>query len=106
MPALLFLTYDVLDEASLMEYREAATPTLIGPGKGRVVTSTPETLHLAEAGSRGTHTVVLEFADVDHALRCYHSAEYQAVLAQRLAATTPRTAMIVPVTGDGAAAAS
>lgn len=104
MPALLILTYDVTDEAGLMEYREAATPAVIGPGKGRLVTSTPDTLHLAEAGSRGTHTVMLEFDDVDHALRVYHSADYQAVVEQRLAATIPRAAMIVPVTASAAQA--
>jgi len=95
-PALLVLTYDVLDADRLARYRDAATPALLGEGGGVLVISTARTEHLPEASSSGTHTVVLRFDDADHARRVYESEAYQAVVGERLAATTPRIAMIVP----------
>lgn len=95
-PALLSLTYDVHDPDRLARYRDAAAPALLGEGGGVLVTSTAETEHLVEAQSRGSHTVVLRFDDADHARRVYESEAYQQVVDERLAATTPRIAMIVP----------
>lgn len=98
MSALLVLTYDVHDLDRLVAYRERASGPLVSRG-ARLVSSTAETVHLAEADSSGAHTVVLEFADLETALAAYHSAEYQEVVGERLAATTPRVAMVVPVEG-------
>ncbi|SDG04748.1 Uncharacterized conserved protein, DUF1330 family [Blastococcus aurantiacus] len=96
MAAYLILTYDVTDQDRLLRYRNAATPALLGPDGGELVVSTSQTLHLPEAPSSGTHTVILRFDDADHARRVYESGSYQAVIEERLAATTPRIAMIVP----------
>ncbi len=46
MAADLILNYDVTDPDRLLVYREAAAPTLIGPGRGELVASTPQTTHL------------------------------------------------------------
>ena len=95
MPALLILNYDVHDRDALRDYREQATPVLM-VGDTRLVASTNDTVHLDEAPGGGTHTVILEFADVAEARRIYQSEAYQAVIGGRLAASTPRSAMIVP----------
>ncbi|WP_372728035.1 DUF1330 domain-containing protein [Nocardioides sp.] len=95
MPALLILNYDVHDRDLLHDYRGRATPILM-VGTTRLIASTNDTIHLAEAPAGGTHTVVLEFPDVAEAQRVYSSQEYQEVLQDRLRATTPRSAMIVP----------
>lgn len=96
MPAFLVLTYDVTDVDRLTHYRDAATPSLLGAGGGELVVSTGHTAHLPEAPPRGTHTVILRFRDAEHARAVYESEEYQAVVGERLAATTPGIAMIVP----------
>lgn len=96
MAAFLILTYDVLDAPALSSYRAAATQALLGPDAGELVVSTDRTEHLPEAGSAGTHTVVLKYRDAAHARRVYESTAYQAVIGDRLAATVPRVAMIVP----------
>jgi uncharacterized protein (DUF1330 family) len=96
MGALLILNYDVRDEDALMAYRQVAGPMLTGPGKGERVATTAETIDLGEAQPAGTHTVVLRFASVEAAQQAYSSAEYQAVIGDRVAATTPRVSMIVP----------
>jgi len=96
MAAFLVLTYDVTDPQLLLAYREAATPILLGPSGGKLVASTDQTVHLPEATSSGTHTVIVQFESVERARAVYESAEYQALVEQRLAATLPTIAMIVP----------
>ncbi|MGL4177550.1 MAG: DUF1330 domain-containing protein, partial [Dermatophilaceae bacterium] len=95
MTALMILTYDVTDADRLGWYRDAAAPVLLGPDRGELVLSTDRTVHLPEASSNGTHTVVLRFASAERAREIYESPEYQDVLAGRLAATVPSVAMIV-----------
>jgi uncharacterized protein (DUF1330 family) len=98
MTALLILNYDVTDPARLNTYREAAAPVLVGPDSGELLASTDQTVHLREAAHTpgGTHTVVLRFRDAEQARAVYESARYQELLDERLAATVPFTAMIVP----------
>ncbi|MGF1430284.1 DUF1330 domain-containing protein [Kitasatospora sp. LaBMicrA B282] len=98
MTALLILNYHVSDQQRLDAYRKAATPVLLGPDRGEMLVGTDRTLHLGEGGrpTGGTHTVVLRFADVERAEAVYHSAEYQELVPERLAATEPFAAMIVP----------
>lgn len=98
MSALLILNYDVHDTARLQAYRRAATPVLAA-ADAVLMASTDATVHLAEAEPGGSHTVVLWFADVETALAAYHSADYQSLLAERVAATTPRSAVVVPTLG-------
>lgn len=97
MPALLILNYDVHDEEALLAYRQVAGPMLTGPGQGERLATTAETVDLGEAGPAGTHTVVLRFPTVEAARKAYDAPEYQAVVGDRIAATTPRVAMIVPM---------
>jgi uncharacterized protein (DUF1330 family) len=94
--AYLIINYDVTDAAALAVYRDAATPMLVGPGLGEVVAVTAATVGLPEGEAPGTHTVVLRFDDVDQAQAIYDSEAYQAVIGERLAATTPRFAALVP----------
>ncbi|MGK4578604.1 DUF1330 domain-containing protein [Kitasatospora sp. HPMI-4] len=98
MPALLILNYDVTDPQRLDAYRQAAAPVLLGPGAGELLASTDQTVHLPEGGrpAGGTHTVVLRFADAEQARAVYESDRYRELLEERLAATVPFTAMIVP----------
>jgi uncharacterized protein (DUF1330 family) len=96
VPALLILNYDVHDEPALLAYRQVAGPMLTGPGGGERVATTAETVDLGEAGPAGTHTVVLRFPSVEAARQAYEAPEYQAVIGDRITATTPRVAMIVP----------
>ncbi|MGC0313672.1 DUF1330 domain-containing protein [Kitasatospora acidiphila] len=98
MTALLILNYDVTDPQRPDAYRQAATPVLLGPDGGQLPAGTDQTVHL-RAGGRppgGTHTVVLRFRDAEQARAVYESARYQELLDERLAATVPFTAMIVP----------
>jgi uncharacterized protein (DUF1330 family) len=97
MPALLILNYDVLDEEGLLAYRRAASPVIRGPGRGELVASTAETVHLpAEGPSQGTHTVILRFDSVEAARRTYDSEAYRPLLEERLRVTKPRFGLIVP----------
>ncbi|MFG2847044.1 DUF1330 domain-containing protein [Kitasatospora sp. NPDC048296] len=92
------MNYDVTDPERLDAYRQAAAPVLLGPDAGELLASTDRTVHLHEGGrpSGGTHTVVLRFADAEQARAVYESEDYRALLEERLAATVPHTAMIVP----------
>ncbi|MFJ8623869.1 DUF1330 domain-containing protein [Kitasatospora sp. NPDC093550] len=58
----------------------------------------PARTDLSEGGrpAGGTHTVVLRFADAEQARAVYESEQYRELLEERLAATRPFTAMIVP----------
>jgi uncharacterized protein (DUF1330 family) len=96
MPALLVLNYDVTDPEALAAYRKAATPVLLGPGRGELVASTATTESLPEGEALGTHTVVLRFPDAATARRVYESEDYRPHLEARLRATRPRLAMIIP----------
>ncbi|MFB7909813.1 DUF1330 domain-containing protein [Kitasatospora sp. NPDC059146] len=96
MPALLILNYDVTDPERLEAYRQGAAAVLLGPAE--LVASTDRTVHLGEGGRPpgGSHTVVLRFADAEQAHAAYASDAYRGLLEERLAATVPFTAMIVP----------
>lgn len=93
MPALLILNYDVHDADRLTAYREVAGPLLATAG-ARVVTTT-ETIDLGESAPAGTHTVVWRFASLEAARQVYDSDAYRDVLRDRLAASTPRFAVLV-----------
>lgn len=95
MPAYLILNYDVSDADALAAYRRLAEGVLVGRDGGDLLSSTAETVDLREGHEAGTHTVIIRFRDREHALRVYGSEGYQAVIGDRLAATTPRGAMIV-----------
>jgi len=96
MPALLIINYNVIDPDSLVRYRDAATPILVGPDKGALRVVSDQTVDLDEGAGVGSTTVILEFPTVEVAREIYNSAEYQSIIGDRLAATVPVHAMIVP----------
>ena len=96
MSALLIINYNVTDPDALVGYRDAAGPILVGPNRGTHRVVTDQTVDLGEGSGVGTTTVVLEFASVEVAKQIFDSAEYQAVVGDRLSATEPIHAMIVP----------
>ncbi len=98
MSALLILNYDVTDPDALNAYRTAARP-LLSVAAERVALTT-DTIDLAEAAPAGTHTVIWRFPSVAAAHAFYHSSAYQNVLADRLAATIPKAAIIVETVSD------
>ena len=98
MPALLILNYDVHDAGRLAAYREVAGPLLAAAG-ARVVTTTG-TVDLGEGAPAGTHTVVWRFPDLEAARAVYDSDAYQAVLGDRLAASTPKLAVLVETVAE------
>ncbi len=94
--ALLILNYDVHDRERLIRYREAASGAL-QRGGAVVITSTDQTLSVAEVPDGGTDTVVLGFSSRAAAEAAYSSSTYQAVIGERLASTIPRSGLIVGV---------
>ena len=93
---LLILNYDVRDAEALTRYRGAASPVIVGT-TGQVLVSTSATTQLPEAPAVGARTVVIWYPSREEADRCYSSAEYQNLLPDRLAATTPAVAILVDV---------
>ncbi len=99
MPALLIINYDVVDADRLEAYRAPAVSALVGPGKGVVVAVTGDTVDLGEGHGAGATTVMLEYPSVEAAQNALASEAYQAVVDERLAATNPSFAIIVPTPG-------
>ncbi len=95
MAALMILNYGVTDRDALNRYRAAAGPILLGPGLATPVAISDRTVDLGEGASAGSDTVVLRFESVESARAAYESDEYQAVLGDRLRATTPKFSLIV-----------
>ena len=95
MAALMIVNYDVSDRAALDAYRAAARPLLIGPNLGAAVAVSNATVDLGEGNAAGRDTVVLRFESVEAAEAAYQSGAYQAILPDRLNATTPKIAFIV-----------
>jgi len=71
---------DVHDPAAYERYRQANAAPFARYGARFVVRGAPQ--QQMEGHSRA-RTVVIEFADLDTALACYHSPEYQAAKALR-----------------------
>ena len=91
----MIINYDVSDRDALNEYRTAAAPLLVGPGLGAAVAISDATVDLGEGNAAGKDTVVLRFDSVEAAEAAYRSEAYQAILPDRLKATTPKIALIV-----------
>ena len=69
-------------------------------GEGTVLAVTDSTVDLGEGNGARATTVILEFPSAESAQRTFASDEYQAVIGERIAATNPNFAVIVP-TIDG-----
>lgn len=93
MPAYLIVNYDIEDRDLYKTYQKAAGPSLhIGTEcTVRVLDGKSETLE----GDAGHQTVVLEFESRERAKEIYESGEYQAVLPNRLKATSNHFAVLV-----------
>jgi len=96
MAAFLVINYDVTDAEALDVYRQKAIPVLAGPGRGAPRVIADETIDLGEGNGVGTDTVILEFPSVQAAQEAFDSDAYQNIVEDRLGATVPRFAMIVP----------
>lgn len=94
MAALIIVNYDIDDPEALDAYRREARPVLAAAGSRQLVNTT-ETVDLHEGPGAGHQTVVLRFDTVEAARTAWESEAYQAVLPLRLAATTPRSAILV-----------
>ncbi len=93
MSAYLILHYDVTDPERLAAYREAATPVLLGEGRGEVLAVDDKAKALE--GTAGSHAVLLRFDSVEQARQLYESEEYQATIGDRLGATRNGVAILV-----------
>ena len=96
MSALLIINYDITDPERLEAYRAPAGAALVGEGGGRLVAVSHDTVDLGEGRPTGATTVILEFASLDAAQTAFESEQYQAIIGERLAATDPKFAIIVP----------
>lgn len=96
MAALLIINYDMTDPERLDAYRAPALAALVGPDRGSPAAVTDNTVDLGEGGGAGATTVILGFSSVEAAEIAFGSDAYQAVVGERLAATNPRFAVIVP----------
>jgi len=85
MAAYFIAQYTVKDPALYGEYQQGAGPTIAAHG-GELVTfdAAAETI---EGAPPGPQTVILKFEDTAAAKAWYESADYQAVVQKRLAAT-------------------
>lgn len=97
MSALLIINYDVTDAERLDAYRDSAVAALVGPEKGALSAVTNDTVDLGEGNGAGATTVILKYPSTDSAQLAFDSAKYQAVIGERLAATKPSFAIIVPM---------
>jgi uncharacterized protein (DUF1330 family) len=86
MPAYFIAQYVVNDNDLYQEYAQGAGPT-IGAHGGEMV-SFDVGAETIEGEPPGPQTVILKFDSVEKAKAWYDSAEYQAVVGKRLAATT------------------
>jgi uncharacterized protein (DUF1330 family) len=85
MPAYFVVNSTITDAAKLEAYVQAAVATLgIVPVKLLALDAESETIEGTPAGSR---TVILEFGSKDDFHTWYKSAEYQAIIDQRLTST-------------------
>ncbi len=93
MPAYLIVNYTIEDLELYKSYQREAVPSL-GIGTDcmvRVLDGHSETLE----GDAGQQTVVLEFESKKRAKEIYESGQYQAVLPNRLNATSKHFAVLV-----------
>ncbi len=92
MPAYLIVNFAIEDADLYKSYQKGAIPAL-GIGS----TSKPlavDRSSLALEGDAGDHTVVLEFESTEAAKAAYDSGDYQAVLPDRLNATSKHFCVI------------
>ena len=92
MPAFILAEVNVTDPAGYEPYRPLAASSIARFG-GRFVVRGGKA-ELLEGASEPARIVVIEFPDADTARRWYHSAEYQAALKIRQAASHGRLILV------------
>ena len=85
MPAYFIAQYVVKDPALYGEYQQGAGPTIAASGAELITFDTAA--ETVEGTPPGPQTVIIKFEDTAAAKAWYNSAEYQAVVGKRLAAT-------------------
>jgi uncharacterized protein (DUF1330 family) len=92
VPAYLVVDMDVKDMDQYREYMPAAAAAIAQyGGKYLARGGNPQSL---EGDWQPTRIVIIEFEDVDHAQRFYHSGEYQAAIALRKHAAQARIVLV------------
>lgn len=86
MAAYFIAQYVVNDPAGYAEYQAGAGPTI--QAHGAELVSFDVAAETVEGTPPGPQTVVLKFESTEAAKAWYNSAEYQAVVGKRLAATS------------------
>lgn len=94
MPALLIINYSIDDPDTFGDYQAAAGPALKIGSECELV-AIDATSDRMEGETSGHQTVVLKFADKAKAREIYESADYQAILGTRFAATSDHWAVLV-----------
>lgn len=93
MPAYLIINYDIADADQYGEYMAPAGPAL-GIGTECELVGFDGASQAVE-GSPGHQTVVLKFESKEKAQAAYDSADYQAIVGTRHAATTNHFAVLI-----------
>ncbi|MEM9519086.1 MAG: DUF1330 domain-containing protein [Actinomycetota bacterium] len=96
MGAFLIINYDIANQDAIEAYRAKGGEFLVVEGGGRPVAFTDETIDLDEGHGVGSSTVVIEYESVEAAKAAFFSDGYQAVVAERIDASRPMFAQIVP----------
>lgn len=82
---------EVSDPETYKQYQAFVRPFLAA-NEGRFIVRGGQ--HSVVEGEVGSRVVVVEFLSYDHALRAYHSAEYQEAMKTRLASSTANFAIV------------
>ena len=96
MPALLIINYEITDLEAIEAYREKGGEHLVVQGGGKPVAFTDDSIDLGEGNGSAPTTVVLEYPSVEAAKAAFNSEGYQAIVHERLSASNPSFAQIVP----------
>ncbi len=96
MGALLIINYETTDLEAMESYRKKGGEHLVVNGGGRPLVFTDDTIDLGEGNGVGPSTVVLQFDSVEDAKAAFYGDGYQSIVDERLAASNPSYAQIVP----------
>jgi uncharacterized protein (DUF1330 family) len=94
MPAYLIVNYTVDDPDLYSEY-QAGAGTALKIGTDTELVAFDRDSQLVEGHSGGKQTVVLKFDSLEKAREIYESADYQAVVGKRHAATSDHFAVLI-----------
>jgi uncharacterized protein (DUF1330 family) len=98
MSALLILNYDIDDADLYAEYQVGAVPALRVGTECDVMVFDRDSQHV-EGERTARQTVVLKFESIEKAREIYDSADYQAIVGKRHAASSNHFAVLVETLG-------